>query len=239
VKLVLVPGLAGDAAMWRDQLAGLADLHPVVTDVHTRHASLPEMAAALLARHPGPLALCGASMGGMVAMEAARQAPGRVLGLALLGTSARPEDEEMRGIREKAIELFARGHVREVIEPNAGMAFHPDHAQDPELVGCYLEFVLRAGAEQLIRQNRAVIARPDARRHLPSLRCPVLVMCGEDDQLTPPELSREIAQLACGAELVLLPRCGHMLTMERPQAVNEALRRWFAGLARPTGRPGS
>lgn len=239
MKLLLIPGLAGDAAMWRDQLTGLADLHPVVTDVHTRHATLPEMAAALLARHPGPLALCGASMGGMVAMEAARQAPDRVRGLALLGTSAQPENEEMRNLREKAIELFAQGRVNEVIEPNAGLAFHPDHAQDPELVGRYLEFVLRAGAGQLIRQNRAVIGRPDARRHLPSLRCPVLVMCGEDDQLTPPDLSREIAQLVPGAELVLLPRCGHMLTMERPQAVNEALRRWFARLARPTARPGS
>jgi pimeloyl-ACP methyl ester carboxylesterase len=236
-QLVLVPGLAGDETMWRDQLAGLADLQPVVSNVNARHASLPEMAAALLARHPGPLALCGASMGGMVAMEAARQAPGRVLGLALLGTSARPEDEEMRGIREKAIELFAQGRLKEVIEPNAGMAFHPVHARDAELVGRYLEFVLRAGAEQLIRQNRAVIARPDARRHLPSLRCPVLVMCGEDDQLTPPELSREIAQLAPGAELLLLPRCGHMLTMEQPQAVNGALRRWFARL--PTDHPGS
>ncbi|KQT14258.1 alpha/beta fold hydrolase [Ramlibacter sp. Leaf400] len=237
--LVLIPGLAGDEAMWRDQLAGLADLRPEVSDVHMRHASLPEMAAALLARHPGPLALCGASMGGMVAMEAARQAPGRVVGLALLGTSARPEDEEMRGVREKAIELFAQGRVKEVIEPNAGLAFHPDHARDPELVGRYLEFVLRAGAGQLIRQNRAVIGRPDARRHLPSLRCPVLVICGDDDQLTPPELSREIAQLAPSAELMLLPRCGHMLTMEQPHAVNHALRRWYARLERPTDRPGS
>ena len=239
MTLVLVPGLAGDPVMWHDQLAGLADLQPRVTDVHMRHATLPEMAAALLARHPGPLALCGASMGGMVAMEAARQAPGRVLGLALLGTSAQPENEEMRGIREKAIELFGQGRVADIIEPNAGMAFHPDHARDPQLVGRYLEFVLRAGADQLIRQNRAVISRPDARKHLPSLRCPVLVMCGEDDQLTPPELSREIASLAPEAELVLLPRCGHMLTMEQPQAVNRELRRWYARLPRATARPGS
>jgi pimeloyl-ACP methyl ester carboxylesterase len=240
VRLVLVPGLAGDEAMWRDQLAGLADLRPEVADVHMRHGTVPEMAAALLARHAGPLALCGASMGGMVAMEAARQAPDRVRGLALLGTSAQPEDDEMRAVREKAITLFAQGRLREVIEPNAGMAFHPDHARDEELVGRYLEFVLRAGADQLIRQNRAVIGRPDARRHLPSLRCPVLVLCGEDDQLTPPDRSREIAQLAPGAELVLLPRCGHMLTMEQPQAVNAALRRWFARLSpATTARPGS
>jgi pimeloyl-ACP methyl ester carboxylesterase len=242
MTLVLVPGLAGDAVMWRDQLTGLAALRPQVTDVHMRHPSIAEMAAALLARFEGPIALCGASMGGMVAMEAARQAPERVRGLALLGTSAQPENEEMRGIREKAIELFAQGRVAEVIEPNAGLAFHPDHARDPDLVGRYLEFVLRAGADQLIRQNRAVIGRPDARRHLPSMRCPVLVMCGKDDQLTPPDLSREIAALVPGAELVLLPRCGHMLTMEQPEAVNRHLRRWWEGLGPlrgPKAHPGS
>lgn len=230
-SLVLIPGLAGDAVMWRHQLQGLAAWRPQVTDVHTRHASIQEMAAALLARHAGPLVLCGASMGGMVAMEAARQAPGRVRGLALLGTSARPEDDEFRVVREKAIVLFEQGRAREVIEPNAAMAFHPRHASDPALVASYVDFVLRAGAGQLVRQNRAVIARPDARTHLPLVRCPTLVLCGADDQLTPPDRAREIAQLVPGAELVLLPECGHMLTMEQPEAVNQQLGRWLERIA--------
>ncbi|HYF16459.1 MAG TPA: alpha/beta fold hydrolase [Ramlibacter sp.] len=228
--LVLLPGLAGDAEMWREQLADLADWRPQVSDVHMRHATVPEMAAAVLARWPGSLALCGASMGGMLAMEVVRQAPERVAGLALLGTSAQPENDEMRRIRENAIELFAAGRVREVIEPNVGFAFHPRHAQDPALVRRYLDFVLAAGAEQLVRQNRAVIARPDARLHLPHVRCPTLVMAGLDDQLTPPDLAREIAGLVPGAELVLLPECGHMLTMEQPKRVNEELRRWLRRL---------
>jgi pimeloyl-ACP methyl ester carboxylesterase len=229
-SLILLPGLAGDAVMWRHQVTGLADWQPQVSDVHMRHATIPEMAAALLARHAGPLVLCGASMGGMVAMEAVRQAPDRVRGLALLGTSARPEDEEFRVVREKAIVLFEQGRTREVIEPNAAMAFHPRHAQDAELVASYVEFVLRAGDRQLVRQNRAVIARPDARVHLPQVRCPTLVLCGADDQLTPPDRSREIASLVPGAQLVLLPDCGHMLTMEQPDAVNAQLRRWLQQL---------
>src|SRR4051812_46717126 len=207
--------------MWRDQLQALADWRPVVTDVHMRHPTIAEMAAALLARHPGPLVLCGASMGGIVAMEVARQAPGRVRGLALLGTTARPETDEMRQVRENAITLFEQGRAAEVLEPNAGMAFH---AADPALLRRYVDLVLRAGAQQLVRQNRAVIGRPDARPHLPSLACPTLVLCGEDDQLTPIALSREIAQLVPGAEFVAVPACGHMLTMERPEAVNVALR---------------
>lgn len=88
--LVLLPGLAGDRVMWRSQLEALRAWDPLVPDVHMRNPTIEAMAAELLAETAGPLVLCGASMGGMVAMEAARQAPQRIRGLALLGTSARP-----------------------------------------------------------------------------------------------------------------------------------------------------
>ena len=217
--------------MWHAQLTALAAWSPTVTDVHMRHDTIGAMASALLAESAGPLLLCGASMGGMIAMEAARQAPGRVAGLALLGTTARPESPEMRRLREDAMALFAKGLVAEVVEPNVGFAFHADHAGDPALVQPYLEFVLRAGAAQLTRQNRAVIERPDARASLPRLRCPALVMCGDSDQLTPPENSREIAGLVPGSELVMVPHCGHMLTMEQPRHVNAALLAWLQRLS--------
>lgn len=230
-QLILLPGLAGDLTMWRDQLAALAAWHPAVSDVHMRHDTVPEMAAALLSRYPGELVLCGASMGGMIAMEAAQQAPARIAGLALLGTSARPETAEMQQLREAAIVLFAQGRVAEVIEPNVALAFHPQQAEDSHMVSAYLEFVLRAGAQQLIRQNRAVMGRPDARLHLGRLQCPVLVMCGDSDRLAPPECSREIAALVPGAQLVMIERCGHMLTMEKPDVVNAALTVWLQSLS--------
>lgn len=230
-QLILLPGLAGNDVMWRAQLAALPPhFHPRVADVHQRHGTLPAMAAALLEETEGELILCGASMGGMLAMEAARQAPRRVRGLALLGTSARPETPEMRTLRENAIVLFGQGRAEEVIRPNVAFAFAPENAQNEALVQAYLGFVLAAGAEQLIRQNRAVIERPDARTHLPKVGCPTLVLCGENDALTPPECAREIAALVPGAELQLLPCCGHMLTMEQPAAVNAALLAWLAKL---------
>ena len=227
-QFLLLPGLAADAAMWAAQMPVLpAALRPTVTDVHFRHDSLADMAAALLREHEGELILCGASMGGMLAMEAARQAPGRIRGLALLGTTARPETQEMRALREAAIELFAQGRAEEVLRPNVPLAFHAAQAADPLMVRAYFDLVMRAGARQLIRQNRAVMGRPDARPHLPRLRCPVLVLCGDSDQLAPLECSREIAALVPHAELVVLPQCGHMLTMEKPDLVNAALLDWL------------
>ncbi|CAN5861717.1 alpha/beta hydrolase [soil metagenome] len=228
VRLVLLPGLACDARLWQAQLLVLPDaLDPTVSDAATRFGTIPAMAAAVLRENSGPLILCGASMGGMIAMEAARQAPERIVGLALLGTNAQPESAETFALREAAIELFERGDVRDVIEPNIAFAFHPAQAADHELTRRYLQIVLEAGAVQLIRQNRAVMQRPDARTHLPSVRCPVLVMCGDSDTLTPPACSREIAALVPHAELVWAPQCGHMLTMEKPALVNATLVDWL------------
>lgn len=192
-----------------------------------RHPTIEAMAEALLREHDGPLVLCGASMGGMIAMEAARQAPERIEGLALLGTNARPETPDMRALREAAIELFERGDLRGVIEPNVAFAFHPKQAADAGLIETYLHMMLDAGTMQLIRQNRALMQRPDARRQLPALRCPVLVMCGDTDRLTPPDCSREIAALAPAAEMAWVADCGHMLTMEKPDEVNNALGAWL------------
>ena len=227
-QLILLPGLASNAVMWQHQLAVLPHaLEPAVTDVHSRCESIPQMAQALLQAHAGDLILCGASMGGIIAMEVARQAPARVKGLALLGTNARPETPDMAKLREAAIEFFKQGRVKEVLTVNLPMAFHQSRAKDETLTQTYLDFILAAGPDQLIRQNRAIMSRPDARLHLPQVTCPTLVMCGDADQLTPPEFSREIAALIPNAELVMIPRCGHMLTMERPEEVNAALLRWL------------
>jgi pimeloyl-ACP methyl ester carboxylesterase len=227
-QVILLPGLACDARLWQSQLGVVPPaLSPAVSDAHMRHDRIDDMATAVLREHAGPLVLVGASMGGMVAMEAARQAPERVVGLALLGTNAQPESPETYALRESAIELFAAGELREVLEPNLAFAFHKSRIDDAALVQRYMAMMVDAGASQLIRQNRALMHRPDARPHLPALPCPTLVMCGEQDLLTPPGCSREIAALVPGAVLRWVPECGHMLTMEKPRFVNAVLGEWL------------
>jgi len=230
-SLILLPGLACDAAVWQGQLAALATRHSVhVSDVHARCDTLPEMAAALLAECPGRHVLIGASMGGMLALEAQRQAPERVQALALLGSSARADTPELLRLRSDAIKLFEQGRVDEVLKANVSFAFHPNHARPGPLVEAYLAMVGRAGAGQLIRQNRAVMARIDSRPLLPALRCPLLLACGEADLLTPPEQAREVAALVPQARLEIVPGAGHMLTMEQPERVNTLLLDWLATL---------
>ena len=230
-QIILIPGLACDDVMWRAQLAVLpAHYRAHVTDVHTRADTIEAMARTLLDEHPGELILCGASMGGIVAMQVVHQAAHRVRALALLGTNARPEAEDMRLLREAAIALFAQGRAAEVLRANLPLAFHASRAGDSQLIRTYLDFVTKAGPEQLVRQNRAIMARPDARTHLPAVACPTLVMCGDADQLTPPQYAHEIAALIPSCRLVMVPQCGHMLTMERPDSVNATLLQWLRQL---------
>lgn len=225
--LLLLPGMACDATVWRDQRPALAALGPTV--VATPHLDptadgLAAMAERLLAQHPGRLALAGCSLGGMLALHCWQQAPGRIAGLALLGTTARPDTPEMKTLRTEAIGLFAQGRMHEVLRANAMFAFARSHAA--RLLEDYLAMVQAGGADSLIRQNRAVMARDDLRPVLPTVRCPTLVIGGLDDQLTPPDCQQEIAAAIDGAELHLLADCGHMLTWEQPAAVTMHLQRW-------------
>ena len=236
-RVILLPGLASDAALWRHQLPALtAAGHTVhVTDAHARADTLSAMARWVLVEHEGPLVLVGTSMGGILALEVFRQAPQRVAALALLGSSARPDTPEMIKLRSAAVREFEQGRVDEILRANVPFAFHPSRQGDAALVTDYFDMVRRAGALQLIRQNRAIMARPDSRPLLRRLQCPVLVVCGDADALTPPECSREVAAAVPQAELHVLPACGHLLTWEQPAAVNALLLPWLARLESAPG----
>lgn len=230
MTVVLLPGLACDGELFAGLADALAPWTPRLSDVHTRAPSLPAMAARLLGEHAGPLVLVGSSMGGMLALEAARQAPQRVAGLALLGTSARADTPELIRLRSDAITRVEQGGAEELLRANVLFAFHPDQQRNRVLVEAYVQMVLRAGPAQLIAQNRAVMARADLRTVLPTIACPALVLCGEADVLTPPEHSREIAAALPNAQLEVIEGAGHMLTLEQPARVGALLAGWLAAL---------
>lgn len=232
LSVILLPGLACDHALFEHQAPALQGpgVRLQVSDVHTRAATLPQMARLLLAEQPGRHVLVGASMGGMLALEMHRQAPDRVAALALLGTTARPDTPELIALRTQACAFFAAGRMDEVLRANVLFAFHPTQARAPGLVERYLAMIGRAGAPQLIAQNRAVMARADSRPHLSQLTCPVLLACGEADLLTPPACTHEMAAAVRHARLELIPGAGHMLTMEQPARVSALLVDWLRTL---------
>jgi len=227
--LVLLPGLGCDAEVWADLLPALCERGPLwVSDLHFRHDSLEAMAEALLRELDGPLLLCGASMGGMLALEVGRRAPERVRGMALLGSSAEPDTPARQALRLEGIRRMRQGEFDALMQENLPYSFHASRLTDAALSGRFLAMLARCGAPELIRQNEWVARRPDQRALLTQLRCPVLLVCGEADQVTPPAQSAAMAAAIPQAELHLLPRCGHMLTLEQPAAVSALLQDWLS-----------
>lgn len=225
--LVLVPGLLCDAELWRPQAEGLVDLiDPIVADV-AQDDHLGGMAERILATGPPRFALAGLSMGGYVAQEVMRRAADRVLRLALLDTSARPDSDEQRARRRGLIALARRGQFKGVTPRLLPLLVHQSRLGEGALTQTIMAMAERVGRDAFLRQQTAILGRPDGRPGLPRITCPTLVLCGDADALTPPEHSREMAAAIPGAALEIVPVCGHLSTLERPQAVNAALRRWL------------
>ena len=226
--LLLLPGLLCDAALWQAQVAGLAGAARCrVADV-TLDGTLPAMAARALAAAPPRFALAGLSMGGYLAFEVLRQAPGRVTRLALLDTSARADTPDQARRRRGLMALTRSGQFKGVTPRLLPQLVHPDHLAGP--VGqAVIAMAERVGRDAFLRQQAAILGRPDSRPDLPGLRLPTLVAVGEADALTPPDLAEEIAAGIPGARLHRIPGCGHLPPMEAPEVVTELLRDWLGG----------
>ena len=225
--LVLVPGLNCTDALFGPQVAALAG-RPVIVADHRQDASVAAIAARLLAAAPARFALAGLSMGGYVALEVLRQAPERVARLALLDTSARADTDEARERRRRQIALAEEGRFAEVKEELWPRLVHPDRLGDEALKRVVVGMMDETGPETFVRQLRAIMGREAALALLPGIEVPTLVLVGDADALTPPELSREMAERIEWASLVVVPACGHLSALEQPQAVTEAMRAWLA-----------
>jgi pimeloyl-ACP methyl ester carboxylesterase len=226
--LILVPGLNCTAALFGPQIEALSDTHRVVVAKTTQDDTIAGMAARLLAENDGTFALAGLSMGGYVALEVYAQAPGRVARLALLDTSARADVPEKIADRERLIALAQSGRFDAVHAALWQKLVHPDRRGDAALEREVRAMAEAIGAETFVRQQRAVIGRRDMRELLPGIEIPTLVLVGDTDLLTPPDLAQEMADAIEWASLAIVPDCGHLSTLERPEAVNRALRAWLA-----------
>jgi pimeloyl-ACP methyl ester carboxylesterase len=225
--VVLVPGLNCSARLYADQIPVLWRFGPVQVADHTRDDSMDAIATRILAAAPPRFALVGLSMGGYIAQCIIRHAPERVAKLALLDTSARPETPEQTARRKPQIALAESGRFAEVPALQFPVFVHRNRQHDEALRARVRVMAEETGPQAFLRQQTALISRPDARPLLPAIKCPTLVLVGDGDELTPPALAQELAAGIPGARLVTVPDCGHLSTMERPEAVNQALTNWM------------
>ena len=227
--IVLVPGLLCTPRLYAEQIPLLWSFGPVTVADHTRDDSMAAIARRILHDAPPRFALLGLSMGGYVSLEILRQAPERVIKLALLDTSARPDRPEQTERRRAQIELAHQGRMGQIAEEQYPLLVDRSRLKDAPLRELVHEMADETGVEAFIRQQTAIMNRVDSRPDLVAIACPTLVLVGEGDRLIPLEYSQELSGGIAGARLIVTPDCGHLSTLEQPEAVNRALGAWMAG----------
>jgi pimeloyl-ACP methyl ester carboxylesterase len=225
--LVFIPGLLCTAELFAPQVAALWPYGPITIASTLEGETIAQMASAILAQAPPQFALIGLSMGGMISLEIMRQAPERVRKLALLSTSAQPASPEQGVVYEGLLAQAQQGDAATVLGEALLSVLYPLHQTDPTLQAVNRRMGAAIGVAGLARQVAAVLSRADSRPGLAAIAIPTLVLVGEQDQLTPPDLAQELAAGIAHAQLVIVPECGHGSTIEQPQAVNQALQEWL------------
>jgi len=190
LALVLVPGLNCSVRLYAEQVPALWQFGPVTIADHRRDDSMATLARRILVNAPQRFALAGLSMGGYIAFEIVRQAADRVAKLALLDTGARAEVPERTEARRPLMALARQGRIGEITDDQFPLLVHRKRHGDQALKAIVRAMNQETGAEAYIRQQEAIMSRPDSRPTLAAIDCPTLVLVGDEDQLTPPELAR-------------------------------------------------
>ena len=223
--LVLLPGHMCDGRLWGPQIAALSGSRTIHLAEIAAADTMEALAAAVLRDAPSRFALAGLSMGGIVAMEGLRQAPGRVERLALLDTNPLVEVEDVKAARRDRMARVEAGHLPEIVREEMKPLYLAEPRQDV-LDLCY-DMALRLGPDVFLRQCRALMDRPDQTATLGAFRGPAIVLHGAEDRLVAPDRARLMVEFMPQARLNWIAGAGHLPTLERPEATTAALRCWL------------
>lgn len=228
IPFLLVPGLNCDGRLYAPAATVLWPFGPVTVANHIRGDGLGEIAHNILRDAPPRFALAGFSLGGYLSFEILRQAPDRVLKLALLDTNPYADTADSAEVRRRRIEQTRAGKFGLVTEQSFAALVHPDNANDPGLYSIHRAMAETAGPDAYIRHQQAIIDRPDSREDLGSVAVSTLVIVGEADSISPVSAAKEMASGIRNARLVVVPGAGHMAPLENSIVVNRALAKWAA-----------
>ena len=171
----------------------------------------------------------GLSMGGYTAFAILRRAPDRCRGLILADTRPGADSPEARVNRDRTLELLAQagpaGIADTMLPRLVGTATLSDR---PEIAARVRALIESQPAEAIRDGLLRLKTRPDSTGLLQSIRCPVLVVVGGDDVLTPYEESRRMKEAIRGATLAVIPGAGHLSSLEQPRVFNDAVARFLA-----------
>jgi pimeloyl-ACP methyl ester carboxylesterase len=223
-SVVFLPAMLCDDELYRPQIEGLRDLiDPLVLSV--TDATMIEAAKTVLRQAPTSFLLVGTSYGANVALEVVMRAPSRVVGLWLMGCNPGPARDPI--VARQRNERVKRGGFDTVVDELAATITYEHGPHATEAASCFRRMARRAGATVFLRQNETLLDRSDHRDDLARITCPTLLVWGRGDRFAGVEHGADMGAKIRGARLVVLEGCGHLPTLERPDATVAVAREWL------------
>nr|WP_155136289.1 alpha/beta hydrolase [Roseibium sp. RKSG952] len=216
-----------DARLFWPQIKTFSCRIPIHLATITDYDTVEQLAANILENAPGRFALAGLSLGGIVAMEVLRQDPERVDRIALLDTGPWAEQEAVRKGREPQIERARQGRLADVMREDMMPNYLSPYTNAPAILTLCLDMAMTLGPNVFVRQSRALQTRPDQEKTLARFERPALILMGEDDRLCPFERHARMHALIRGSRLAVVPKAGHLPTLEQPDSVNHLMKTWL------------
>jgi pimeloyl-ACP methyl ester carboxylesterase len=232
MTVILLPGFLCDETVWQDQISALTPTYDCLVPDYGDLDSLAAMAGAIIDQAPAQFAVAGHSMGGRIALEIFRHAPDRVTHIALLDTgchalpAGKDGADEERG-RRALLAIAREQGMRSMASNWIPPMIHPARRSDAALVEQIVRMMERKTPDIFEAQMNALLSRPEAGDLLPRIECPALILTGSHDAWSPPIRHEEMAAAIPHSTLTIVPDCGHMSTMESPDAITEAVQYWL------------
>lgn len=238
LPLILIHAFPLNRWMWKHQVEGLEDcIRVIAPDIpgfgeSERLMEPPSMRAYvksllnfLNSKEMEKAIFGGCSMGGYILFELWRYAPERVAGFILCDTRAEADTQEMRQNRKKSIEDVRANGTAKLTETMLPKLISPATVQtQDDLMNDLRNIILNTDKEGIADAQQALADRPDSLETLKTIIVPTLILVGEDDILTPPDVAGFMQERIPNSNLEIIPNAGHLSPLEQPERTNEAIR---------------
>ncbi len=227
IPLVLLPGMMCDARLFGPQIGALSGNQTLHIPPLTRADTMESLAANILQNAPPFFSLAGLSMGGIVGMEILRQAPDRVVKLALMDTNPLAETAEMQARRLPQIQRVKAGGLEDIMRDEMKPLYLADTPNRVEILDLCMAMALGLGPDVFAMQSRALADRPDQTQTIAAFKGPALVLMGEHDILCPRDRHELMHDLMPQSRFAIIAGAGHLPVLEKPAETTAELLRWL------------
>lgn len=227
--LILIPGLMSDARLFGQQITDLSRERAVMVALPHPGTTIEDMSANLLAGAPTHFAIAGLGLGAHVALDVMRRDLARVTKVAFLSADPLGETPEAAAAREKRMILARTDRLAQAMAAEL-----PAHALAPssnrdDIMTLVEDMAFSLGEDVFVAQSRALQRRRDQQKTLRRATIPALILAGANDGLVPVRRQSFMADLMPTARVQIIENAGHLLPLERPDAVSHALINFFNG----------